>query len=530
MRITRPITRPLLAGRRLLSTAPINAALKQLYLCGTHGTGRYKRAKLGQPRVVIAVTGGGGQMMSEMLMQVFARYHVPNLIHRLFLQPGASSCILEAVVPYSKNSCLDFLARNNQSAEGIGFCSEEMAWRLARSARDRAFELENDLNRWPDAHGVSMTATVVSHYKRKGEYRAHAAGVDARGCGSTYTHTMVKGHRNRRGEDLACALLTARALADSTGKGFDKAHGIRLQEEEAMNEVGEVAEGIEQIPARETRKTDPRTSGTYILTGRDNCAICAPTGALPKEAIVVWCESDTNTPEVIKKAKDALVALGRQGDGKLGPWGIMPAPVFVVTSKEHENNVHATLRQELENVAVLVMSGDDSKHCSNFVASARAYSGATFVVDYNEGTHLIDDGSPSTIGVSGSYTGHVVVDTRSTSSYILPHGRGSFSWENGITYEGSWMNGMYHGFGKKMYSKGGGYIGNWSMGKRVGVGVSLYSGKWGYEQWEGPFVDDKPHGMGVMTTVEGVAMEFEFAEGEPEPVAEDAALGTKKPG
>ena len=28
--------------------------------------------------------------------------------------------------------------------------------------------------------------------------------------------------------------------------------------------------------------------------------------------------------------------------------------------------------------------------------------------------------------------------------------------------------------------------------------MSIYGGKWGYDRWEGQFVDDKPHGEGLM--------------------------------
>ena len=55
--------------------------------------------------------------------------------------------------------------------------------------------------RWPDVHGVSCTATIVSHYTRRGDYRVHAAAVKGTGASSSYTHTFVKGHRCRAGED-----------------------------------------------------------------------------------------------------------------------------------------------------------------------------------------------------------------------------------------------------------------------------------------------------------------------------------------
>ena len=138
------------ATARVSGVGPINNVLRELYL-----SGKPTKQRLGQPRIVVVATGGGGHVVSEMLSE-----------------PGASSCLLEAIVPYSKNSTLDFLHKRGQSADDIGFCSGEMALRscptrlllpacvgsccifpcypsptsflsrLATSARDRAMELE----------------------------------------------------------------------------------------------------------------------------------------------------------------------------------------------------------------------------------------------------------------------------------------------------------------------------------------------------------------------------------------------------
>ena len=95
------------------------------------------------------------------------------------------------------------------------------------------------------------------------------------------------------------------------------------------------------------------------------------------------------------------------------------------------------------------------------------------------------------------------------------------SWENGVTYKGNWSAGVYDGEGCKSYSRGGGYDGAWRAGKREGFGISRYDGKWGYDRWEGPFADDKPHGVGTMvlrdaaTGGEGERVPFEFVGGEP---------------
>jgi hypothetical protein len=78
--------------------APVKAALRALYLSGAPPSGGPLDARLGQPRVVAATTGGGGHLLAFFLSE-----------------PGASSCLLEAVVPYDKHSCLGFLARGGRS-------------------------------------------------------------------------------------------------------------------------------------------------------------------------------------------------------------------------------------------------------------------------------------------------------------------------------------------------------------------------------------------------------------------------------
>ena len=90
-------------------------------------------------------------------------------------------------------------------------------------------------------------------------------------------------------------------------------------------------------------------------------------------------------------------------------------------------------------------------------------------------------------------------------------------WANGVEYEGGWCAGAYHGRGRKAYSRGGAYDGAWAHGRRHGRGASVYDGKWGYDRWEGPFVDDKPHGVGTMRMRDASAppVAFEFDRGEP---------------
>jgi hypothetical protein len=120
------------------------------------------------------------------------------------------------------------------------------------------------------------------------------------------------------------------------------------------------------------------------------------------------------------------------------------------------------------------------------------------------------DGSPTTKGVRGHYSGKICTSSETPT----PHGRGRMRWDNGITYEGSWRQGLYHGEGTKVFTNGGGYCGQWRKGLRHGKGASLYGGKWGYERWEGQFVDDLAHGHGTLFTSDGRELAFPFEQGE----------------
>ena len=119
------------------------------------------------------VTGGGGSLFSWMLSE-----------------PGASSMLLEGRIPYGKESAGAFLGEHGRTAEGVGFCSTEMSALLAAAARDRAIMLTPRVASWPDAIGVASTATIISHYTRRGDYRVHAAAWAHPGvrCGLTRAH------------------------------------------------------------------------------------------------------------------------------------------------------------------------------------------------------------------------------------------------------------------------------------------------------------------------------------------------------
>ena len=126
-----------------------------------------------------------------------------------------------------------------------------------------------------------------------------------------------------------------------------------------------------------------------------------------------------------------------------------------------------------------------------------------------QGSLQIDDGSESTVGQNGRYNG----DFNEEKEH--PDGHGKMTWDNGVSYEGDWENGVYNGFGSKLYSRGGGYVGHWENGIRKGEGTHLFAGKFGYERFQGNFVDDQPHGEGTMTYMDGTQTPFLFDMGKP---------------
>lgn len=297
----------------------VRSTVRELFLSGSGP------ARLGQPRVVACVTGGGGSFWSYLLSE-----------------PGASSCLLEGLVPYDKASLLSFLEGSGRTPDGCGFSSAEMALLLAEAARDRALQLTPVLSKWPDCVGVACTATIVSHYTRRGEYRAHAAAVDAGGMSSTYVHKLLKGARERPEEDAAVGLLALRALADATGRpsAAELASSGILTDPDAVagrsNAVGEiVGEGaVEVVPERISTDPSRFVSLARVLVpipGKQSASTVVAPAKLPQNTLVVLlpCSNAHQAGDTASKIATVLEQLDLEGDGRENKaWGVPQAPVI----------------------------------------------------------------------------------------------------------------------------------------------------------------------------------------------------------
>ncbi len=143
---------------------------------------------------VIAVAGAGGQALAWLLGV-----------------PGASRTVLEAIVPYGRQSMVEFLGH-----EPAQFVSPETAREMAESAYRRALRLREAQE---PVVGLACTATIATDRPKRGEHRCCIATWDDAGV-TTYNLKLAKGQRDRPGEEDVVSRLILRALAEACGIEF----------------------------------------------------------------------------------------------------------------------------------------------------------------------------------------------------------------------------------------------------------------------------------------------------------------------
>ncbi|HMO87474.1 MAG TPA: CinA family protein, partial [Lacipirellulaceae bacterium] len=101
-------------------------------------------------QIVLAVTGGGGRALSDLLDV-----------------PGASRSVLEAIVPYSDASLAQWLGAAPEQA-----CSESTARAMAMASLVRARRLAPQTE--PERLlGVGCSASLATNRPKRGEHRIH---------------------------------------------------------------------------------------------------------------------------------------------------------------------------------------------------------------------------------------------------------------------------------------------------------------------------------------------------------------------
>ncbi len=150
-------------------------------------------------RLVVVATGGGTGAISQLVST-----------------PGASSVVLEAVVPYSREAIDDFLGGPQET-----YCSTRAARRLAMAAWQRACALDQASGTEHTvaarrAMGVAITAGLATTRPKKGDHRAIVA-VQTMQATRVAELVLEKDARSRAEEEAVAAGLVLWELAAASG-------------------------------------------------------------------------------------------------------------------------------------------------------------------------------------------------------------------------------------------------------------------------------------------------------------------------
>ncbi|CAI0387009.1 unnamed protein product [Linum tenue] len=161
-------------------------------------------------QAVIYLSGGASQSLG-LLMSV----------------PGATSTVLEALVPYSRVSMVDLLGKIPAS-----YCSQQTAEEMALLAYNRALKLSS-----PGAPvvGVGFTGSLASSRPKLGNHRFH---LSTRTSNQLYasTVTLSKGIRTREQEDTVSSQFLLKALSKAC-RVVQQTTGSPLSESDSLNEL-----------------------------------------------------------------------------------------------------------------------------------------------------------------------------------------------------------------------------------------------------------------------------------------------------
>jgi nicotinic acid mononucleotide adenylyltransferase/nicotinamide mononucleotide (NMN) deamidase PncC len=188
---------------------------------------------------VLAVTGGGSRSASS-LLEV----------------PGASSSVLEVVVPYARSALEHWLGGSVDAA-----CSQRTACAMAMVAFYRARQFgESNVH---SLRGIAATASLATKRSKKGGHRLHVAWQSSART-VVQTCEWVKDRRTRAEEEQLCVELILHTVATACG----------------------VSAPALTLPADETvklrNKTAPQEWTELVLGARDTVLHNGKNGAFPK--------------------------------------------------------------------------------------------------------------------------------------------------------------------------------------------------------------------------------------------------------
>ncbi|GLC67169.1 hypothetical protein PLESTF_000524800 [Pleodorina starrii] len=139
---------------------------------------------------------------------VYATGGAVQSISWLLAVPGASATVLEAAVPYARDSLVSILGQEPEQ-----FCSAATAAAMAETAYRRAADLSPFGS---SVVGLGATCSLATVDVKRGDHRAYVA-VHSGGGSRCMALTLAKGARSRVGEDDLVSRLLVKMLADASG-------------------------------------------------------------------------------------------------------------------------------------------------------------------------------------------------------------------------------------------------------------------------------------------------------------------------
>jgi len=142
-------------------------------------------------RFVLVSSGGGTNAISEILKV-----------------PGASTSVLEAYVPYAKESLDYYLMKQPDH-----YCSLDTTLSMAAKAYSAAKKIDPDTNP-KNLLGIAVTASLATNYSKKGEHKFFIA-IQTYKYSSSFSYSFVKGELTREEEEQIVTDHIINAIAQS---------------------------------------------------------------------------------------------------------------------------------------------------------------------------------------------------------------------------------------------------------------------------------------------------------------------------
>ena len=142
-------------------------------------------------RFVLVSSGGGTNAISEILKV-----------------PGASKSVLEAYVPYAKESLDYYLLKQPDH-----YCSLGTTLSMAAKAYSAAKKIDPNTNP-KNLLGVAVTASLATNYSKKGEHKFFIA-IQTYKYSSSFSYSFVKGELSREEEEKTVTDHIINAIAQS---------------------------------------------------------------------------------------------------------------------------------------------------------------------------------------------------------------------------------------------------------------------------------------------------------------------------